>query len=245
MVWYVWYKNDSALKMDLDLSKYRNLAEREGGAVQVPKCPGQDRRYWKPEDIFEDECPNCGNILEFWKTDIRVRCEKCRRLVSNPRFDMGCAEWCVYAEDCLGDIAKGYGKPDSFLEKIQAATEQALEAEAMGGTAMGAEVQARLQRVLSVAKKLSAERGVQLLVLAVAACFQIIKESMDKRAADKIIAELPGKAGLPRLVVEEAVQVLAELESGKLRRLPARMLHKALKLGARHEGALGKKAQEN
>lgn len=189
--------------------------------MQVPKCPGQDRRYWKPEDIYEMECPSCGNILEFWKTDIRVRCEKCRRLVSNPRFDLGCAEWCAYAEYCLGDIAKGWGKPDSFLEKIQAEMESIPEAAALE----------RLKGVLPVLEKLAAERGAQLLVVALAACFHIIKESMAESAAAKIIADFPGKAGLPHLVVEEALQVLAELESGKLRSLSARILHKALKLG--------------
>ena len=51
-------------------------------------------------------------------------------------------------------------------------------------------------------------------MIVIAVCFQIIKESMDSSAADKAIAELPGKAGLPRLVVDEAEQVLAELESG-------------------------------
>ncbi|MGI5823810.1 MAG: hypothetical protein ACOX6Z_07695, partial [Dethiobacteria bacterium] len=145
------------------------------------KCPGQDRRYWQPDDIFEEKCPNCGNILEFWKTDIRVRCEKCRRLVSNPRFDLGCAEWCAYAEYCLGDVAKGYARPESFLEKIRAEMEHTLKGEAL----------ARLQRVLPVAEKLAAERGAQLLVLAVAACFQIIKEALDEKVAAKVIAELP------------------------------------------------------
>ena len=23
-------------------------------------CPGQDQRYWKPEDIFDVLCPRCG-----------------------------------------------------------------------------------------------------------------------------------------------------------------------------------------
>lgn len=189
----------------------------------VPKCPGQDRRYWKPEDVYEEACPSCGNILEFWKTDIRVRCEKCRRLVSNPRFDLGCAEWCAYAEYCLGDVAKGYGKPDSFLEKIRAVMEHTLKGEAL----------ARLQRVLPVAEKLAAERGAQLLVIAIAACFQIIREALDEKAAEKVIAELPEKAGLPHLVVEEALQVLDELKGGQPKSLPARMLHKALRVGAR------------
>lgn len=191
----------------------------------VPKCPGQDRRYWNPEDIYEEKCPNCGNILEFWKTDIRVRCEKCRRLVSNPRFDMGCAEWCSYAEYCLGDIAKGYGKPESFLEKIRAEMEQIL--------GKNEEALARLKKLLPVVEKLSAERGAELLVIALAACFQIIRETLDKKDAEKTIAGLPDKIGLPHLVAEEALQVLDELDEGKLNSLPARMLHKALRLGAK------------
>ncbi len=189
------------------------------------KCPGQDRRYWKPEDIYEMECPDCGNILEFWKTDVRVRCEKCRRLVSNPRFDLGCAAWCPYADYCLGDVAKGYGKPESFLEKIRSEMEQIF--------GKNKEALDKLNNVLPVVEKLSAERGAELLVTVLAACFQIIKEFMDEKAAQKTIAALPGTVGLPHLVVEEAVQVLAGLEEGNTKSLPARMLHKALRLGAK------------
>ncbi|NMB41933.1 MAG: hypothetical protein GX996_08360 [Firmicutes bacterium] len=201
--------------------------------MQIPKCPGQDRRYWKPEDIYEDECPDCGNILEFWKTDIRIRCEKCGRLVSNPRFDLGCAAWCPYAEYCLGDVAKGYGKPDSFLEKIETEMEYILKGEALD----------RIKRVLPVAEKLSEERGADLLVIVVAACFWIIKEYMDEKTAKKAIAEFPDKAGLPRLVVEEASQVLAELEGGNLKSLSARMLHKALKVAAQSDAGQVKEVQ--
>lgn len=34
------------------------------------KCPGQDRRYWKPGDIFDVECPQCGNGVEFFKDEV-------------------------------------------------------------------------------------------------------------------------------------------------------------------------------
>lgn len=71
------------------------------------KCPGQDMRYWTAEDVYEEKCPQCGEMIEFFKTDIRLRCPNCKTRVANPRFDMGCAQWCSYAEQCLGSGAKG------------------------------------------------------------------------------------------------------------------------------------------
>ncbi len=71
------------------------------------KCPGQDMRYWTAEDVYEEKCPQCGEMIEFFKTDIRLRCRNCKTRVANPRFNMGCAQWCAYAEQCLGPGAKG------------------------------------------------------------------------------------------------------------------------------------------
>ncbi len=66
------------------------------------KCPGQDTRYWKPEDIFELPCPVCNTAVEFLKTDRRRKCPNCGYTFRNPRLDLGCARWCPYAELCLG-----------------------------------------------------------------------------------------------------------------------------------------------
>lgn len=71
------------------------------------KCPGQDMRYWTAEDAHEEKCPQCGEMIEFFKTDIRLRCRNCKTRVANSRFNMGCAEWCAYAEQCLGPAARG------------------------------------------------------------------------------------------------------------------------------------------
>lgn len=70
--------------------------------MRINKCPGQDTRYWKAEDISERTCPYCGATIEFWKTDIRAKCPGCGRKVANPGFNLGCAEWCAYAKECLG-----------------------------------------------------------------------------------------------------------------------------------------------
>ena len=70
--------------------------------MALSQCPGQDRRFWKPDDVFEEPCPHCGRNIEFWKDDPRRRCGNCGAMVRNPRFDMGCAKWCEFAEQCLG-----------------------------------------------------------------------------------------------------------------------------------------------
>jgi len=67
------------------------------------KCPGQDMRYWKPGDIFNGKCPKCGGTVEFFKDEVRRKC-RCGHAVTNPKLDFGCAEWCPYAEQCIGAI---------------------------------------------------------------------------------------------------------------------------------------------
>lgn len=68
------------------------------------KCPGQDSRYWKPGAIFEVQCPECGHEVEFFKDDTARRCPKCGTRFVNPEMDFGCASYCPYAEQCLGDL---------------------------------------------------------------------------------------------------------------------------------------------
>ena len=71
------------------------------------RCPGQDQRFWKPEDIFEVQCPGCAKTVEFFKDEPKLKCRKCGQIVINPKIDLGCAEWCQYAEQCMGvDVVK-------------------------------------------------------------------------------------------------------------------------------------------
>ena len=65
-------------------------------------CPGQDTRYWRPDDIFNVACSTCGKEVEFFKDDAQRRCGKCGTVIQNPRLSTGCAEWCEHAKECLG-----------------------------------------------------------------------------------------------------------------------------------------------
>lgn len=68
------------------------------------KCPGQDTQYWKPGAIFETNCPKCGNEVEFFKDDTTRKCNKCGHRFVNPDMDFGCAAYCPYAAQCIGDL---------------------------------------------------------------------------------------------------------------------------------------------
>lgn len=68
------------------------------------KCPGQDSRYWKPGAIFEAKCPECGEDVEFFKDDTTRRCKGCGHRFLNPGLDFGCASYCKYAEQCIGNL---------------------------------------------------------------------------------------------------------------------------------------------
>jgi hypothetical protein len=91
--------------------------------MAIAQCPGQDKRFWKPGDVFEAPCPHCGQSIEFWKDDPRRRCRSCGRMAPNPKFDMGCAKWCKFAAQCLGQPAGTADEAlvDSLIREMKAA----------------------------------------------------------------------------------------------------------------------------
>ncbi len=68
------------------------------------RCPGQDSRYWKHDAIFDSKCPECGAEIEFFKDQTTCKCKNCGKKVVNPRMDFGCASYCQYAEQCMGEL---------------------------------------------------------------------------------------------------------------------------------------------
>lgn len=77
------------------------------------QCPGQDSRYWDGEAVFLSPCTKCGNEIEFFKDDSTRKCSQCGFKAINPRIDFGCASYCPYADQCLGDL------PPELLAKKQ------------------------------------------------------------------------------------------------------------------------------
>jgi len=80
------------------------------------RCPGQDMRYLRPEDVFDIRCPHCKSEVEFFKDEPSLRCPSCGRQVRNPKIDLGCAKWCSFAKECLGEAP---GSPDEVQSLCQ------------------------------------------------------------------------------------------------------------------------------
>ena len=70
------------------------------------KCPGQDRGYWTADAVFEIPCPQCGASAEVFKDESTARCSHCGHRFPNPGVQIGCAEWCALAQECLGIAPK-------------------------------------------------------------------------------------------------------------------------------------------
>jgi hypothetical protein len=93
------------------------------------KCPGQDTQFWKEGAIFEAQCPQCSRPVEFFKDDTTRKCGGCGHRFINPRMDFGCAAYCPYAEQCLGDMPPELvaQKADLLKERVAVAVKRHLK----------------------------------------------------------------------------------------------------------------------
>ena len=184
----------------------------------MSKCPGQDTRYWKLEDIQEVKCPGCGESMEFWKTDIRVRCRNCQRVVSNPNFNLECAAWCSFATQCLGDVARGLGQPKSLRKKLEKEMERDIPEDT-------AEI---ISEALEKGWKIAEREGAEFLITVLAITYKIIKDHVGKGEGERIFQNIRKRAEIPRLAAEEAIQVAEEVEKKAFGSSSARVVYEAL-----------------
>ena len=167
-------------------------------------CPGQDTAFWRPGDIYEVTCSQCGHELEFFKDDVSRRCTNCGTRVQNPKLNLGCAQWCEHAKQCLGydpkEMMLSEGEDTSLVDKLI----EGLKA-AVGGD------QERLSRAITVleqAKEVLRRRGPEgvdpKVVLAAALLGGLgpaeARKVMDQaglawEAADRVEALLRGEDG--------------------------------------------------
>ncbi len=93
------------------------------------KCPGQDTQFWNASAIFEAPCPQCGRTVEFFKDDTTRKCGGCGHRFVNPRMDFGCAAYCQFAAQCLGDLPPELvaQKEDLFKDRVAIAVKRHLK----------------------------------------------------------------------------------------------------------------------
>ncbi|GAV22770.1 hypothetical protein [Carboxydothermus pertinax] len=184
------------------------------------KCPGQDRSFWKIDDIFESPCPHCGEVIEFWKDDITIKCPHCKNFVTNPKFNPGCAAWCNYADKCLGTVANEIqSQPEIVKTRVEVNVRKYLfnQPELLGLSLKAGEY----------AEKLSEKLLISPLVPVVAAYFHTITEKSTRQ-------DLAQKAKVPI----EAYQAVEKLLMGEGEEKAARVFSDAVKLAAFHHKTL-------
>jgi len=181
------------------------------------RCPGQDQRFWKPEDIFEVQCPDCNNKMEFFKDEPKLKCSKCGQVVVNPKIDLGCAEWCQYAEQCLGvSVVKNLrvmrDKLIDEMKKVFAGDQKRIE---------------HALAVLNYAEQIQATEGGDPLIVRAAAILHDIgiheAERKYNSSAGKyqeiegppIAREILAKFDLDEAVVEHVCKIIANHHSAK------------------------------
>ena len=53
----------------------------------MDRCPRQDPNSLKTEGIFEIDCPECGDGVEFFRDETERKCQNCGKMVINPKLE--------------------------------------------------------------------------------------------------------------------------------------------------------------
>jgi len=152
------------------------------------RCPGQSTMFWKPDDIYDVACPNCGKGVEFWKDDARRTCE-CGHRFSNPKQDFGCLAYCRYAENCMPEMFQGESLQAIYRDRLIASIAQALK--------LDAAQRGRLSQAAELSQVAVAERECEPRVATAAALMlHLVDEA---------------KSGAPTLCEDRAREILSKL----------------------------------
>jgi len=159
------------------------------------RCPGQDPRFLKAQDIAEMQCPDCGRTVEFWPDELLRKCPGCSRRLANPENSMKCLAWCRYAAQCLAAIS---GESGATIAPLREELVERMR------KAFGDDVEKtdHALAVLNLAEDIGRQEGGDPLVLVPAAILS------DIGPAAEILAEV----GLPQAVQEEILETIAHRE---------------------------------
>ena len=186
------------------------------------KCPGQDRGYWKADAVFEIPCPQCGASVEVFKDESTAHCTHCGHRFPNPGVEIGCAEWCALAQECLGVAPKGlsFVRPEGALAaRLIHALEERFQSDRPRFT--------QTLKVFQFAKSLVVKQGGNpLVVLAAALLLELAvhhspdapsPENLDEGSADGI-AEARGllkQSGLDEETLQRIDDILTSYCAGR------------------------------
>ncbi|SFN07790.1 hypothetical protein [Thermodesulforhabdus norvegica] len=169
------------------------------------KCPGQDSRFWGKEAIFEARCPQCGSSVEFFKDEPSRRCRNCGHKFVNPRMDFGCAAYCKYADQCLGELP-----PELIAQREHLLKDRvAIEAKKRYGRDFAA-ISKAVRTARYAEELLRTEQG-ELPVVIIASHLHLLPYGAEKRppapeesarAAEEVLKSLSSKEELNRKVLK-------------------------------------------
>ena len=166
------------------------------------RCPGQDTRFWQPGDVFEVPCAECGYEVEFFKDDAIRRCRSCGARVSNPQLNLGCAQWCEHAKECLGydpkerEAEAGLGDQTLIDRLLEAVKRELGQDRAAFGRAVA---------VMEQAQRLIAQKGGSPKVVLTAALLLGLDQGREEPTrAVKLMKEL----GLDQMTIDEVAQLI-------------------------------------
>ncbi len=190
-------------------------------------CPGQDTAFWRPGDIYEIPCSECGKEVEFFKDDATRRCCNCGKLVRNPKLNLGCAQWCEHAVECLGYdpkevMAAAEGGDASLMDRLIEAMKSAHKNDQ--------KLISRSLKILERAKLIMKQEGGEPRVVLAGAILHDLeplaaedlmkKEGLDELTRDRVqavlndLAQNSRPAGLESKTVMDAIS-LVKLEEGQ------------------------------
>jgi len=181
-------------------------------------------------------CPGCQSSIEFWKDAPRTKCRKCGLVVRNPRLDIGCAEWCQYAEQCFGTIPGKQTKEAPLCENLLKELRTVVGHD-------GGRVE-RVLRGLDHADRILRAEGGDPLVVKAALILQEMAAGQPGGGLDGLVGpahnavdpspvrDVLGKYGVEPAMIERVCQALiSRPEAGRQEEPEARILRDATLLG--------------
>lgn len=172
-----------------------------------PRCPGQNLQYWGFDDIYNINCPFCGQEIEFWKDEPLRSCPNCGEEVRNTKMDLGCAKWCKFAEDCIGKPVDQ--NSDSVIDRLTVLIKRQLNK---------TDISLKRARLFSEkAEKLSAGKEASISVVKAGAMLLGATTNDDNSLTPlKNERDILLQAGLDHESIEQIIEITAAITADKI-----------------------------